>query len=107
MDKNVKEAIRAWNDFIRGFRQAANAWERFSDLVGFSGLKLDAFPLEVQRAMSRCNPKAKFSVALPRFADYVRSQGGTSEMVFEIEEEEDKPKEKVKPKTTVSNQRSL
>ena len=98
MKKEVKEALRCWNKFIEGYQLAQEGWEEFSKLVGFGGLHLEEFPLEAQRALSRCNPKATFTVVLPRFADYVRRYAGdASTLIIPIEEE--KPKEeKPKPK---------
>jgi hypothetical protein len=96
MKKEIREAIGVWNDFIWGLQEAKKGWEKFSEMVGFGMVSLEEFPEEAQRIMTKCNPKAKFDVALPRFADYVRRYGDMNEMTFELEEE--KPKEEPKPK---------
>lgn len=87
MKEEVKEALGHWNKFIQGFQLAREGWEEFSKMVGFGSLHLEEFPLEAQKALSRCNPKATFTVALPRFADYVRKYADVNEMVFPVEEE--------------------
>ena len=109
MKEKVRKALEAWNEFIRGFQKARDGWEKFHEIVGAGRLSLEEFPLEAQRALTRCNPKAKFTVALPRFADYVRRYADVNDMIFPVEEEKpekEKPKtEKDKPKT--SNKRNL
>ena len=110
MKKEVKEALRHWNKFIEGYQLAQEGWDEFSKLVGFGGLHLEEFPLEAQRALSRCNPKATFTVVLPRFADYVRRYAGNVDtLIIPIEEEkpkEEKPKEE-KPKKEATGKRNL
>ena len=97
MEDKVRKALEAWNEFMQGYLLAKSGWEKFSDQVREERIDLEEFPIEAQRAISRCNPKAKFTVALPRFADHIRGYMNADELIFPIpEKEEEKPKPKNK-----------
>ncbi len=95
MEDKVKEALKAWNEFIQGYLLARNGWEEFTEQIRVNRILLEEFPIEAQRAMSRCNPKAKFTVALPRFADHIRGYMDADKLIFPIPEEEEEKKPKL------------
>ena len=94
MEDRVREAMEAWNEFMHGYLSARDGWEKFTKRVSTNRIHLEEFPIKAQRAISRCNPKAKFTVPLPRFADHVRGYMDADELIFPIPKaEEEKPKE--------------
>ena len=58
----LKECAQAWNGFIEGLLKAHGAWERYCRFMLNESIRLEEYPLEIQKVFYLANPHGEFSL---------------------------------------------
>lgn len=76
----LKECVQAWNGFIKGLLEAYGAWERYCRFMLDESIRLEEYPLEIQKVFYLANPHGEFSLLVddqltrPPTEEFLKSQ---------------------------------